>query len=65
VDSMEGLSSRTLLLNQGMEFIILLYLFEEVTASDCLGLPRTALGSPWAAHRSALGLSNKEYHRVA
>ena len=35
VDSMEGLSSRTLLLNQGMEFIILLYLFEEVNASDC------------------------------
>ncbi len=30
VDSMEGLSSRTLVLNQAMEFIILLYLFEEV-----------------------------------
>ena len=29
VDTMEGLSSRSLILNQGMEFIILLYLFEE------------------------------------
>ena len=29
VDTMEGLSSRSLILNQGMEAIILLYLFEE------------------------------------
>jgi hypothetical protein len=29
VDSMEGLSSRTLILNQAMEAVILLYLFEE------------------------------------
>ena len=29
VDTMEGLSSRTLVLNQGMEVVILLYLFEE------------------------------------
>ena len=29
VESMEGLSSRTLLLNQGMEMVILLYLIEE------------------------------------
>jgi len=29
VDTMEGLSSRTLILNQGMEFVIMLYLFEE------------------------------------
>ena len=29
VDTMEGLSSRSLILNEVMEFVILLYLFEE------------------------------------
>ena len=45
VDTMEGLSSRSLIVNEVMEFVILLYLFEE----DASWLVRPRLASPCLA----------------
>ena len=54
VDSMEGLSSRTLILNQIMEAVILAYLFEE-DASWLVKITYAALPPPPPALGSRIG----------